>query len=152
MRFAPVLLAALLGACTFGGNSHRERQLAELRFHRAMWQQEGLRDYQYVLRASCFCDPEYMAPRVVVVRDGRVTSAVDSATGLPNHFSDAQFNPTVDSLFVIAERTIGDDGVRATIEYDGALHYPTRISFTRPNVADGDGELRAAHLKPAPSS
>jgi hypothetical protein len=147
MRFAPLLLAALLGACTFGGNSHRERQLAELRFHRAMWQQEQLRDYQYVLRASCFCDPEYMAPRIVQVRDGRVTSAVDSATGLPNHYASAQFNPTVDSLFQIAERTIADEAIQATVEYDGALHYPTRIGIVRPGVADGDGEFRAAYLK-----
>ena len=147
MRFAPLLLAALLGACTFGGNSHRERQLAELRFHRAMWQQAGLRDYQYVLRTSCFCDAEYMAPRIIQVRDGRVTSAVDSATGVPNHFADPQFNPTVDSLFLIAERTIGDEAIQATIEYDGALHYPTRIGIVRPGVADGDGEFRAGSLK-----
>lgn len=150
MKPVLALLLILLGGCTLGGNSHRERQLAELRAQRALWQQQGLRDYQYVLRASCFCDPDYMAPRVVSVRDARVVAAVDSATGLPGRYGEAQFNPTVDSLFVLAERAIGDDAVDATIEYDAARHFPTRIGTVRPGVADGDGELRAAYLKPVP--
>jgi hypothetical protein len=146
MTRIPLLLVVLLGACTIGGNSHKERQLAELRAQRALWQQQRLLDYQYVLRADCFCDPDYMAPRLVMVRDGRFASAVDSATGQPGPYAAAQFNPTVDSLFVLAERTIRDDNVQATVAYDGALHYPTRIVTVRPGVADGDGAILASNL------
>jgi hypothetical protein len=95
---------------------------------RALWEAQGIDDYRFVLERVCFCLAR--GPVVIEVRDGKMVSIVDAATGEPVNegwalaeiYGDVS---TLDKLFDVIDGARGAEILR--VSYDAELGYPTEI-------------------------
>jgi hypothetical protein len=148
MRFSALIAAtfalSLSAACTPAAPpSDAPPASGDVAAARAAWEARGPDDYAYQLEVSCFCI--HRGQYAVEVRDGRLTSARDVATGTPAAADRVQYLVTVDQLFArIADASRAGTPVRAI--YDPQLGYPTEAEVGL--LADDSGTLyRISNLR-----
>lgn len=101
---------------------------------RARWADAAPDDYRYVLRRSCECDTEWVAPHTVVVRDGEVVHQVSAHGGAP---PDGAVERIAD-LFEHIQRAI-DAGTENHVVYDRATGAPIDVQLDLPGIAADGG-------------
>lgn len=108
------------------------------------WAANGPASYAYTLTISCFCI--HRGGYAVEVRDGRLGSVRDAASGQPSPASRAEWIVTVDRLFeVMSMASRAGTPVRAT--FDPRLGYPTEVEIGL--LANDSGTLyRIEKLRP----
>ena len=119
LRRVSVICALLLTACENPIESQLEQQL---------WQDLGIRDYQYEYVVSCFCGFNGPNPALITVRDGIVTK-VEPVSGGPSFTGPVNTWPTIDSVFAIISRAEARDPNVLEVEYDETYHYPKKIDL-----------------------
>ena len=110
---------SLLGSC----DSPVESLLEQRR-----WAALGIRDYEFVYTALCFCGFRGPNPAKLTVTNGLVTKV--EATGgatLPATTPAAATYPTIDSLFALLKRT--EKSAVKEVGFDDTYHYPKLISL-----------------------
>lgn len=123
--------------------------LSTLEDQRAIWDAQGLEDYSYVLRRSCYCPEEYTFPVEITVVGDTVSSAVYAeASALAGEPVVEDYESmTIDELF---DFTVGaiDEADKVEVEYDAAAGYPTlvRIDYER-FAADDELSLFGSDLR-----
>lgn len=112
-----VLVAGCLAAC---GSPAKSR--------RALWDEKGPASYQYTLRWSCFCGPDFTDPMRITVRDGAITSAVDVETGMP--VDPATRRPlTIEGLFDVIEDAYRKNAAKVDVTYDPTDGHPVSANI-----------------------
>jgi hypothetical protein len=105
---------------------------------RERWSARGLDDYDFRVRRSCFCSPEYPRARRVRVRDGRPVAPHRSVRDYA----------TVPRLFRVVQEAIDEKAAILEVDYRPS-GLPRRIyvdySFM---IADEEQGLRADRLRP----
>jgi hypothetical protein len=119
-----VICLALEGCVVFLGPSDKDDIVRDLVRARALWNVNGVSDYEVIARTLCFCG--YGGERVrVVVRDGNVTSAVVVSTGRVLTVQEAiQYRP-IEQLFDVIEAAERADAHSIEARYDPHYGYPT---------------------------
>ncbi|HEX6042022.1 DUF6174 domain-containing protein [Longimicrobium sp.] len=116
---------------------------AEASAARRTWESRRPAAYAYTLEISCFC--VHRGAYAVEVRDGRITSARDAATGAPARESQVEWLLTVDALFE-AMRMASSAGTPVRAVFDPAQGYPTEVEIGM--LANDSGTLyRITHLR-----
>ena len=102
-------------------------QLSELKQRRAAWVARGINDYQFQLRISCFCIPDFTRPVLIEVRGGAVARVWDLETARP--VTTVSSYPTITTLFdrAVAERS--REGGYVSVAYDATYGFPARIEI-----------------------
>jgi len=138
-----VLCLIALAGCESSVESQREREL---------WDDLGIRSYQYEYMVSCFCGQLGPNPALITVTDGVVTR-VEPVDGDPSFTGALTEYPTIDGLFEIISRARAGDPSVLTIEYDQTYHYP-RLIFLDPAERAIDDEIthRVERFIPSPVS
>ena len=91
---------------------------------RSLWQSRKPRDYQFLLRVTCFC-PGVRGWLLMEVRGGQLARAWDR-TGVSVALADWNtFN--IDSLYDTLERAV-DNNPGVQISFDPRWHFPTHVS------------------------
>lgn len=146
LRLTALLFALSAAACARPAAPSSEpapAQTGAVAQARARWAAQGTDDYRYVFERMCFCLGR--GPARVEVRDGRVVSVTDPATGQPA--TDVQpYVETVETLFdklAEAER----DGSLGEVTYDPALGYPSEATIGN-LAADAGVTYRIRELQP----
>jgi Family of unknown function (DUF6174) len=134
-----VFLVALVaaGCDTTGPTDDLDRERERLEQARAQWRSQGIVDYRYTFRRSCFCGPDVREPAQVVVRGGQIVSVQSVASGAP---LDPALYYTVEGLFDLLEDAIDQEAARLSATYDSGLGYPTSGYIDR-NEMIADEEL-----------
>lgn len=90
------------------------------------WQTQRPAAYTYQYEVSCFC--LHRGSYAVEVRNGRIASVRDAATGAPAEASRLEYIVTPDRLFeMIAEAS--RDGTYTRVEYDRQMGYPVEAEI-----------------------
>lgn len=100
------------------------------------WEARRPAAYAYTLGVSCFCI--HRGEYAVQVRDGRIVSVRDAATGAPADESRAQWIVTVDALFDQI-RQAAERGTSLRVQYHPELGYPTEAEIG--TLANDSGTL-----------
>lgn len=92
------------------------------------WEALGIREYEFVYTALCFCGFPGPNPAKLTVTNGVVTrvEATSGAT-LPSTTPPAATYPTIDSLFALLNRT--EKSAVKEVGFDDTYHYPKLISL-----------------------
>ncbi len=106
------------------------------------WQKANISTYGFNSSVSCFCLDEYSSRKAVFVRNGVVVDVRDAQTGIQRPLN---YRQPVDSLFALLRREAFSAGGKLTVEFDGRLGYPTRISYGQQEV-DGGGVITIDRL------
>ena len=135
------VIVATLSGC--GGSSD---VLDDLNLHRQKWEQLNVANYQFQSQTSCFCTPEAVAPRNVLVENNQVVSlmVLDSTMALKQ--DDFQ-SRTIDQLFslIALEESRAETLI---VEYHSQMGYPTLISVDGSNqVADDEYTIQINGLQ-----
>ncbi|MDH3706322.1 MAG: DUF6174 domain-containing protein [Acidimicrobiia bacterium] len=101
---------------------------------RARWDEVALVDYRYVLRRSCECDVEWVAPHTVVVRAGEV---VHQQTAYGDEPPEGALM-SIDEIFDRIQRAI-DAGTDNQVEYDDVSGAPLDVQLDLPGIAADGG-------------
>jgi hypothetical protein len=116
-RIGILFCVLLLAGCENAVESQLEREL---------WQDLGIRSYQFEYMVSCFCGFTEPNPALITVQNGAVVK-VEPADGGPAVTGSLEDWPTIDDLFsIISHASEGDPDV-LDVEYDETYHYPTII-------------------------
>jgi len=124
IALVPVMFVLLLlTACSDDESGSR---MDALRRNRALWQAQGLEDYRFVEKKSCFCYGDYLLPTRVDVRDGEPVRAEVVADGrlMPAHLS-----LTVDQVFNRIAQAIAADYDLLEVTYDPERGFPTHLEM-----------------------
>ena len=109
----------LVTACENPAESELEQQL---------WEDLGIKDYQYEYLVSCFCGFNGPNPALITVRDG-VVSKVEPVDGGSPFGGSVSAWPTIDSLFAIISRADAGNPNVLKVQYDETYHYPKKIDL-----------------------
>ena len=102
----------------------------ELASGEKLWQEQGLKNYDFTVERQCFCPEEWRGPVNIQVRDGAavsVTYVSDGTSVTGGKFDNAD---TIDKLFTILKNAYagtGDFSQKAEIidvTYDAQMGYP----------------------------
>lgn len=147
----PVLIAAVLAlsaaACTPAAppadTPPPASGAADATAAQRTWEARRPAAYAYELEISCFC--LHRGRFALEVRDGRIASARDAASGAPAEASQVEWMVTVDGLFErMREASRAGTPVRA--DFDPAWGYPTEVEIGL--LANDSGTLyRITHLR-----
>lgn len=111
----------------------RDSLRAEIKKHREMWRAGGARDYDFLLRISCFC-PGQKGWVLLEVRGGQTVQAWNS-DGRPAPLT-RDHNYNIDGLFDLLER-VADRYDVVEVGFENQWHYPvyigTDVSLGRPD-------------------
>jgi len=151
-----MLVAALvpLLACDSSGLTG-PRALRRLNQAEALWQSHALSDYDYEIRASCFCPPQLTQWVRVQVRNNAVVFVEPLTVGQQVPILTYDWWDTIDEIFARLRTSLeglSSQGVYASIDvtYDDALGYPREIAYrAKPNVADADASYSIRNLQEA---
>lgn len=129
------LLAALIAA----GSPGRALALDQLELdaNRALWDLQGISNYDFLMQTICFCLPEVTRPGVVSVRSGAITSVIDAET---SEERDPGSFLTVDGLFDVLQEALDQEADWILAEFDGASGYPHSIDVDY-SLGASDDEL-----------
>jgi hypothetical protein len=131
-----LLLACILGACSFGGTP------SELDANRQTWQDSGITHYRFSLHIGCFCVFRDQMPITVEVQNGEVVSMT-----LPDGTLVAETDPsyetfskhaTIERLFAELEAGLAGEAEEVTVIYDPAHGFPSEIYFDYIKAAADD--------------
>jgi hypothetical protein len=144
---AAVLLALAAAGCegiTDPDNLDAERDRLEQA--RRQWRGEGLQDYQYTFRRSCFCAPGSTEPMRITVRANAILSVERISDGARQ---DPALFDTIEGLFALLEEAIDGEAAQFRAEYDGARGFPTSAYIDRDErIADEELGFTASDLQP----
>lgn len=124
-----VLIAAIVGILLGTGTVRTPDYVSilEIRRHRALWQNQGIKDYQFVLRMGCFCPAEYTNPVRITIRNGHIVDAVYTELNEPIPAQRRAQLPTLDELFDVAEDyAYSADSV--TLHFDASYGFLSSLS------------------------
>lgn len=130
-----VLLLAMLAT---GCSTTQPRELTELDLAEAQWRAEGPSDYDFELRISCFCPPDYLDwHRIRVVNDA-ITSVFNVTDQMAVPADRWHEWYTVDQMFDRIRQFIDSEIFgRVEAEYHPALGFPQRANLVaQEGVAD----------------
>lgn len=135
------------GARTFNLQEARERESlhAEVARQRALWRAREARDYDFLLRSSCFC-PGLQGWLLLEVRDAHVVWAWDRR-GKPVPLT-ADNSHSIDGLFDLLGQLADRDELVA-VAFDDRWHYPMYIrTDARLALPDDWGVLQLRGFRP----
>ena len=126
-RFLVPLLAllTLFVAVSCAGSVPRDLTAGE-----KLWQEQGLKDYDFTVERQCFCPEDWRGPVNIQVRDGAavsITYVSDGTAVTEGKFDNAD---TIDKLFMILKNAYagtGDFSQKADtidVTYDAQMGYP----------------------------
>jgi hypothetical protein len=144
-RTVRTLFVASLVAC--GNPTGAADDLAR---NRARWQAQGLSDYEFSFKRSCFCDRAAIAPVQILVAEGAVAGVIDTL-GQPVDSLDVAryFTVTIDSLFGVVQHAITVGADRLAVRYHPEFGYPESIAIDYlAGAVDEELSLQAALLVP----
>lgn len=119
---------------------------------RERWAAAGMTAYQFHLRRSCFCSPEYMAEVIIEVVHGAIQTVRYADTGEPIGADRFFAYETVEDLFDIIENAIENDVVGVYVTYDIVDGYPLSVEIDYyPDVADEEISFYVSDLRPLPN-
>ena len=117
----------------------------ELDMNEALWDSydESKDDYWFVESTMCFCSPDYVTPKLIVVQNDTVVSTTDLATGAPSAYN----YDTIPQLFRRIQTSIDHYDVQILVSYDKVLGYPSSIS-TNPayGIADASVSISVSNV------
>jgi hypothetical protein len=134
-----VVLVAMQACIIFVGPSDNDDELRDLVRARALWNVNGVTDYDVVARALCFCGYGGVEVRVVV-RNGTVMSATVMETGEVLGPGAGINYRTIDALFDIIEDAARMDAHQIDATYHPHYGYPTHF-FSDYSVNAADEEF-----------
>jgi hypothetical protein len=141
-----VLGLALAGCGVTGPTGSLDRERQRLEQARAQWRSQGITDYQFTFRRSCFCAPAAREPALVTVRQGAIVSVESVSNGAPQ---DPALYFTIEGLFDLLEDAIDGDADQLTASYDSALGYPASAFIDRNfMIADEELGFQSTDLRP----
>jgi hypothetical protein len=126
--------------------------LAELELNRALWNSHNISDYDFILGRSCFCDPLFVRPGLVMVRQDAISTVIDAETHEPRRLGDFF---TIDAAFDSLRDSFHSQSITiVTAEFDPQLGYPRRIRYDEPELFDDDITygILAFRVVPEPAS
>lgn len=137
-RTLALLVTVLFAGCNSPTEARAARDLAAAR---ARWASSAAASYDIAVTHSCFCDPAYTRPMIVVVDGSKVSSALYADTGERVPQAIAQTVTTVDSLFANIEHALAAKDETVDASYDATFGFPVSVAF---NVDSGvlDGGAR----------
>lgn len=142
---AQSILIFVIGMLT-ASCSYPDVELAE---GRERWAAAGMTAYEYHLRRSCFCDPEYTAEVIIEVVNGAIQTVRYADTGEPIGADRFSTYETVEDLFDIIENAIENDVVGVYVTYDPVDGYPFSVEIDyEPDVADEEIAFYVSDLRP----
>lgn len=111
-----------------------------LEFRRAQWHVAGPEQYEFYFRISCFCADTYTEPFVISVADNRIVGVTRERNGevLPTE-TFARYR-TVEALFDLIQKEIGQLPASLSVTYDPELGYPVEI-YVDPHIRIVDDEV-----------
>ncbi|MEN8150034.1 MAG: DUF6174 domain-containing protein [Planctomycetota bacterium] len=92
---------------------------------RALWDSQGLTNYDYVLQRSSFSPQYLLEPVIVAVRGGVVVSRTYVKTGLPATAGGPDWWPAIDGLFDFLEAARDGGAETVQVTFDAQRGYPT---------------------------
>lgn len=129
LRFARIMLAAALAACSGDPESPTQPVGLELARAKLRWAQTAPAAYQVTVGLGCFCPVEIARPVVVAVRNGQAESRRYADTGADVDPRFATAFPTVDELFAVIERAIARHAERVDVVYDPLRGFPRSVAI-----------------------
>jgi hypothetical protein len=107
----------------------------ELDMNRNLWNAQGVDDYTFFVRRSCFCLPELTRPAWVDVRNDVITNVTDAETlqSLEVHSF-----PSIDDLFGELQSALDLPAYLIQAQFQASLGYPTFINIDREEILADD--------------
>lgn len=122
-RIVPLALVVLATACAPSVPTP-----SKLDEQREIWEAQGISDYTFLLRYSCYCADETTTPVQVTVTGGEVVDAVyaEDADGIlaGDPVGEEYGALSIDGLFDFLEEAY-EEADLVGVEYDDSLGYPT---------------------------
>jgi uncharacterized protein DUF6174 len=123
----------------------RDSLHAEITRHRELWRAGGTRDYDFLLRASCFC-PGQQGWLLLEVRDRQALRGWDTR-GKPVRLTQPATH-SIDELFDVLKQVADRDDV-VEVSFDDRWHYPAYIrTDVRLGLPDDWGIFQVRGFKP----
>ena len=138
----------LLGAsgCLFGPDDPLDGERKRLLEARTLWRAQGLMDYRYTFRRSCFCAPPATDPVIVTVRGNAVVFVARVDDGAP---VDPASYDSIEGLFRLLEEAIDQEAHQVRAEYDAELGFPKTAFIDRDAmIADEELGFEASGVQP----
>jgi hypothetical protein len=95
---------------------------------RNLWKSQGIDNYSYEFKRTCFCEPHITLTATVNVQNGTIQSVtnVKGQGGLPVEDPDLEEFKSIDELFAVLQMQIGSAEV-VKVKYDTTNGYPLRL-------------------------
>ncbi len=115
--------------CVYTSAIASENTLDEYAKNKSIWDALSLDSYQYTIKKSCFCMPEYMRITQVSIINGEVVSASypDSEDKVPNQVFDSLL--TIPQWFEKISSAIDNKQGSINVLYNNQLGYPVNIEI-----------------------
>lgn len=147
-----LLIIGWTGCTVDMGTNSRAAKRAELAANRSRWIAAGIQSYLFTYTHHCFCTPDTVREKSIVVQNGTIVSAtfVDDGSAVPaDVLADLQ---TINDLFDEIEYALSEPdpnpGYGLVFVYDADLGYPRSISFAAPPSVQDGGSHQTATLTP----
>ena len=122
------LLAASVAACESPLSPSELRALARAQ---GRWAARSFQDYAFEIRRSCFCEPSVTQWARVEVVSGGVSRVVFVDSGIEVGPAERARYPTVEQVFSRIRTGSDNEWVDdVTVEFDGQLGFPIRVTFS----------------------
>jgi hypothetical protein len=143
---APLLLS---GCLAFVGPADRDGGVRDLVAARALWNTNGVSDYEVVTRTLCFCVGANERFRYTV-RGNVVTSVVRVSTGAVDSLAIATTRmPPVENAFDLLDKAVREEAAHLEVSYDNQWGFPRMLSIDfATSVADDEITLHLEDYKP----
>ena len=127
--------------CSGSNGLSTDRRPTNLEAAKGLWTLSGTQNYQYTLKHECFCSPDEIRPKTIIVWDGSVVMAFYADDNSPIDIQKLKNPRIVEDLFQyvddahgFAEASPRDESL--AVRYNSSLGYPESISFNR-DIPDG---------------
>jgi hypothetical protein len=99
---------------------------SELDGYKERWNDLEISDYRYGIHVSCFCLPDYVSPKTIVVRDDEIDSVIVTKTGNASEITN--YDTVLDS-FDDVQNALDKFYSIIEVEYNEAYGYPKVVSL-----------------------
>lgn len=96
-----------------------------LRENKVKWTNSNIANYEMVIKITCFCPAERVAPRLVKVLQGKIIT-ID---GRPYDSTLTGPYPTIDELFDYIETSLKTKPATKVLIFNPAYGYPEKVFF-----------------------